>query len=72
VSGDRALATEISVTIKNSDSKVVEKSLEYGRVSISKDDPAIDRLIQLAMAKFGPTNIADASDIVVKTKTVWQ
>lgn len=66
------LVTEITVTIKDEDSRLTEKELCYSSVSLDRDDSTINSMILSALEKFGTPANGDAPDIIVKTKTVWQ
>lgn len=66
------IATEITVSAKTENSRVIEKGLHYGPLTISPDSYEINHLIAVAIVKLGTHPYDEAPEIVVKTKTIWQ
>jgi hypothetical protein len=66
------IATEITVSAKTESSKVIEKGLHYGPLTISPDSYEINHLIADAILKLGVHPYDEAPEIIVKTKTIWQ
>lgn len=66
------LVTEVSVTVKDENCKVIEKDTYYGTLEISEDNPFINQMVAIAVTKLGTQTTSEPPDITVKTKTVWQ
>lgn len=66
------LVTEVSITAKDENCKVIEKDTYYGRLEISENNPFINKMVADAVTKLGTQTSSEPPDISVKTKTVWQ
>jgi hypothetical protein len=65
---------EISISIKDSETRFTEKYLDYDGIRMSTDDPKLKQLVDTAVIKFkAATNSREEDfDIVIKSKMIWQ
>jgi len=64
---------EISINIKNSETKMSERHWAPG-IKLSRDDPRLLELVENAMVKFkSASDPADEDyEIIIKSKLIWQ
>ena len=64
---------EVSINIKNSETKMTEKHL-CPQITLSRDDPRLLDLVEKAMIKFKAASDINDDDyeIIIKGKLVWQ
>lgn len=60
---------EISIKIKDGDTTLTEKFLEYDPIFLSQADPKLEQLVELTKAKFKGELIDP--DIMIKIKMPW-
>ena len=64
--------TELTITIKDEESKLTEKDNIYGPFELSFDNNFINNKIMDALTRFGKENNGNDVDIIVKTVTIWK
>jgi hypothetical protein len=57
---------EYSVTVKDESSRVTQKENTTEPLTLSIDDPAVKKIIDIALAKFKINSASEAPSIVVK------
>jgi hypothetical protein len=63
---------ELTVIVKNDESKLVERQLVYESMQLDKNNPVLNEIINSALKKFGSSFIDESPDITVKAKMIWQ
>ena len=65
---------EISISIKDSETKFTEKHLDYDGIRMSTEDPKLNQLVNEAVIKFkAATNSHENDfDVIIKSKMIWK
>jgi hypothetical protein len=61
------MAAEITIKVSNDEQKLTQKFLEYETISLTKDDPKLQQMVESTIKNFKGI----VEDVVVKVKMVW-
>jgi len=62
---------EYTITIKDDTTKLVERETSYEPILLTRDNPALQALVDKALEKFKSNSPGETPDIIIKTTMVW-
>lgn len=64
---------ELTIQVKNTDTSMTDKFLEYDELTFSRDDPKLRSLVEITKQRFLKATASEDGDldIWVRTKMMW-